>query len=145
MTGAPRAYHAPMRSSLPTVCALAALLTVIPLCGCEGKAPDAATAANAKASGAAVTEVVYEVQGMHCDGCAEAIVAEVSEVPGVASVQCTFESKQARIALRDPAAKAQAEHAITKLGYTIGAPGSAPAATDAPAAPAAPAGQPASK
>lgn len=128
-----------MRSPLPTAFALAALLTMTSLVGCDegaskpGPAATAKAGANGGAAEAGLTEVVYQVQGMHCDGCAEAIVAEVSEVPGVASVQCTFESKQARIALRDPAAKEKAEHAITKLGYTIGAPGSAPA------------GQPASK
>ena len=72
-------------------------------------------------------EVAYAVEGMHCDGCAQAIVAEVSEVKGVRSVKCTFESKQAVIVLDDAASLAEAERAITKLGYTI-----SPAAATAP-------------
>jgi hypothetical protein len=40
-------------------------------------------------------------------------------VKGVKGVQCTFESKCAVIEFTDPAAKADAEHAITKLGYKI--------------------------
>jgi copper chaperone CopZ len=75
-------------------------------------------------------EVAYAVEGMHCDGCAQAIVAEVSEVKGVRSVKCTFESKQAVIVLDDAASLAEAERAITKLGYTI----SPAAAATAPAA-----------
>ena len=77
-------------------------------------------------------EVAYAVEGMHCDGCAQAIVAEVSEVKGVRSVRCTFESKQAVIALEDATALPEAERAITKLGYSITpAPGSQPPAQPA--------------
>ena len=79
-------------------------------------------------------QVAYAVEGMHCDGCAQAIVAEVSEVKGVRSVKCTFESKQAVIVLDDATSLAEAERAITKLGYTI-----SPAAAAASAAPAQPA------
>jgi copper chaperone CopZ len=79
-------------------------------------------------------EVAYAVEGMHCDGCAQAIVAEVSEVKGVRSVKCTFESKQAVIVLDDATSLAEAERAITKLGYTI----SPAAAATAPAASAQP-------
>jgi copper chaperone CopZ len=81
-------------------------------------------------------EVAYAVEGMHCDGCAQAIVAEVSEVKGVRSVKCTFESKQAVIVLDDATSLAEAERAITKLGYTISpaAAAAAPAASDQPPA-----------
>ena len=79
-------------------------------------------------------QVAYAVEGMHCDGCAQAIVAEVSEVKGVRSVKCTFESKQAVIVLDDATSLAEAERAITKLGYAI-----SPAAAAASAAPAQPA------
>lgn len=64
-------------------------------------------------------QVAYAVEGMHCDGCAQAIVAEVSEVKGVRSVRCTFESKQAVIVLDDAASLPEAERAMTKLGYKI--------------------------
>lgn len=81
-------------------------------------------------------EVTYKVSGMHCGGCAEAIVAEVGEVKGVREVRCTYESGQASIVLADPASLAEAERAITKLGYAIEpvAPGAAPPA-GAPAQP----------
>lgn len=81
-------------------------------------------------------QVAYAVEGMHCDGCAQAIVAEVSEVKGVRSVKCTFESKQAVIVLDDATSLEAAERAITKLGYTI-SPADAAAAPAANAQPAA--------
>lgn len=76
-------------------------------------------------------KVTYTVGGMHCDGCAGAIVAEVQEVRGVRSVECTFASGQAAITLDDPSARAEAERAITKLGYSI-APAPAAAGAQAP-------------
>jgi copper chaperone CopZ len=73
---------------------------------------------------------------MHCGGCAEAIVAEVSEVPGVAEVRCTFESGTAEILAADADLRGRIEQAITKLGYRIeplpdGAALPAPGAPDA--------------
>lgn len=81
-------------------------------------------------SGEGALRLRYRVTGMHCDGCAEAICAEVSEVPGVTEVVCTFASGEARIALQDPVRRPEVEQAITKLGYQIewlpeGADGSA--------------------
>ena len=55
-----------------------------------------------------------------------------TEVKGVRSVRCTFESNQAVIALEDATALPEAERAITKLGYSITpAPGSQPPAQPA--------------
>lgn len=75
-----------------------------------------------------VTTVSYEVDGMHCDGCAEAIVAELTETPGVQQAECTFQSKRATVRFAAPATRESVERAVTKLGYKV-----------APAAPAAPA------
>ena len=107
-----RAYDQCMRIEL-----VSALLTVLALTGCSGsdvQKPAAATAATKH-----TTQVAYTVTGMHCNSCAEAITAEVAAVKGVRSVQCTFESKCAVLELNNPSAQADAEHAITKLGYTI--------------------------
>ena len=102
------------------------LLTALLLGGCSGgdSQQSAAPAAAAKQT----TQVAYTVTGMHCNACAEAITAEVAAVKGVRSVQCTFESKCAVLELNNPAAQADAERAITKLGYTI-APCAIPAAS----------------
>ena len=107
-----RAYDHSMR--IPFV---SAVLTVLALTGCSGS--DVQKPATADAAPKQTTQVAYTVTGMHCNSCAEAITAEVAAVKGVRSVQCTFESKCAVLQLNDPAAQADAERAITKLGFTI--------------------------
>lgn len=96
------------------------------------------------ASSTPTTQVAYTVTGMHCSACAQAITAELTAVKGVNSVQCTFESKCAVVELSDPAAQANAEHAITKLGYTI-VPCAVPTAAPIQAAPVQPADPASSK
>ena len=94
--------------------AIVALLVAVPACS-----QSAPTPASARATAPGTVRAAYAITGMHCGGCADAIVAEVGEVKGVKGVQCTFESKCAVIEFTDLAAKADAEHAITKLGYKI--------------------------
>lgn len=121
MKAAVRNYHHAMRHPAPLA---ALLLAVLPAaCGPAADAP---------------LEVTYKVSGMHCGGCAEAIVAEVGEVKGVREVRCTYESGQASVVLADPASRAEAERAITKLGYAIEpvSRGAAPPAATAPQPPA---------
>jgi len=110
--GRGRAYDHFMR--IPFV---SAVLTVLALTGCSGS--DVQKPATADAAPKQTTQVAYNVTGMHCNSCAEAITAEVAVVKGVRSVQCTFESKCAVLQLNDPTAQAEAERAITKLGFTI--------------------------
>jgi copper chaperone CopZ len=140
-----------------TAPALAALAFTLASCG--PGAPEGAPEAGPGGEGgapvrpAAAETVAYAVEGMHCNGCADAIVAEVSEVRGVRSVRCTFESKVAVIEFDAPA-RPEAERAMTKMGYKIrpvplpqgaAAPGPAvaPGPGVAPAPAAGPAGQPA--
>jgi copper chaperone CopZ len=94
--------------------AIVALLAAVPACS-----QSAPTPASTGATAPGTVRAAYAITGMHCGGCADAIVAEVGEVKGVKGVQCTFESKCAVIEFTDPSAKADAEHAITKLGYKI--------------------------
>ena len=91
---------------------LAATLCFPALVACDGRAP-------APAAAAAPVTVAYDVGKMHCGGCAEAITAQVSAVKGVKGVACTIETRRAVIQLADPAAQADAEKAMTGLGYTI--------------------------
>ena len=92
---------------------LAATVSLPALVACDGRAPAPAAAA------AAPVTVAYDVGKMHCGGCAEAITAQVSAVKGVKGVACTIETRRAVIQLADPAAQADAEKAMTGLGYTI--------------------------
>ena len=107
-----RAYSFAMQRSLSC-----ATLVMMLVAGCSGGEPQA-NATKAAASQQTM-QMAYTVTGMHCGGCAEAITAEVAAVKGVNSVHCTFESKCAVVALSNPASQADAERAITKLGYTI--------------------------
>jgi copper chaperone CopZ len=61
----------------------------------------------------------YAIAGMHCDGCAEAIVAEVMEVPGVQAIECSYATQTADVTMSSEAQRADVERAITKLGYKI--------------------------
>ena len=96
-------YHGGMTIRFAPCCVAAVLLAAA---GCGRDAPGP-------------VQVTYRITGMHCGGCAEAIVAEVSEVKGVRGVRCTYESGTATLDLEDQAARAEAERAITKLGYAI--------------------------
>lgn len=111
-------YHPGMTSRLARCFLAAAALAAT---GCGGDAPGP-------------VQVTYRVSGMHCGGCAEAIVAEVSEVKGVRGVRCTYESGTATVDLDDPGARAEAERAITKLGYAIAPEAPGAAATPQPPA-----------
>jgi copper chaperone CopZ len=68
----------------------------------------------------------YSIQGMHCEGCAAAITAEVLEIEGVRSVDCTYEHQTAEIVAQASAPREAIERAITKLGYTLVPMGAAP-------------------
>ncbi len=61
--------------------------------------------------------IAFDVEGMHCNGCVEAIRAEVSEVAGVTAVAVSLDGHRADVTLVTPADAAQVEAAIEKLGY----------------------------
>lgn len=108
-----------MRSTLTNALGVLAA-TLVWGCG-DGRPPEpASTAATAATATTPTTATLrYRVTGMHCDGCAEAIVAEVAEVKGVRSIECAFATKTAVVTLSDDAARPEVERAITKLGYQI--------------------------
>ena len=99
----------------PTLAALA-----LSLAACGPSAPAGRPAA------ARAETVAYAVEGMHCGGCAEAIVAELRETPGVRGAQCSFDTKVAEVELLPTANPDDAAAAIRKLGYNVSpAPASA--------------------
>ncbi len=63
------------------------------------------------------------VQGMHCDGCAQALTNKLIKLPGVIGCEASFEKKQAVVLLEPKAATTRDElvTAIEALGYTVGA------------------------
>jgi copper chaperone CopZ len=72
------------------------------------------------ASASVVSTRVYliGVQGMHCNGCANAIATKASRVDGVASCEVSLDEATATV-VAAPAAIEQVEAAISALGYTI--------------------------
>lgn len=102
--------------------ALASLLLVTTLAACNQQGDGGAAQAVAQAAQAAAaqpTQLCYAVDGMHCEGCAEAITAELKEIKGVDSVECTFDSHRAVVQVASAALAPQVEKAITKLGYKV--------------------------
>jgi copper chaperone CopZ len=111
-----------------------AALAVLGGCDCSscdsGDAPNAAAApalptmdtastAPAAASGVATFPVCFEVKGMHCNGCAEAIAEETRGVAGVTAVTVSFEDSRADVTLAQGSDAGAVEAAIRKLGYTV--------------------------
>lgn len=62
--------------------------------------------------------VVFEIQGMHCDGCANAISTKAGRVEGVVACEASFEDGTAVVEV-DPDAVDDVQAAIASLGYTV--------------------------
>ena len=101
----------PRRSTLPSILVLAA----IGIAGCTETSEPAATApAVARES----ETIVLGVEGMHCDGCVNAVTTKVSKVDGVASCEVSLDDGTATV-VADPASFEAVQAAIAKLGYTV--------------------------
>jgi copper chaperone CopZ len=67
-----------------------------------------------------MNDLILQLEGMHCDGCAETIEAAVGREPGVKAAAVNFRDGEARV-LYDPAATS-AERliaAVGRLGYRV--------------------------
>lgn len=106
------------------------LATSLLLAACDRPAPPAAAKVVDPAS---VVTVTYRVEGMHCDGCANAIRQKVSGLAGVVACEVTYEGGQATISIADASVTPSVEGAITSLGYSIAPADAAPSETPAPA------------
>jgi len=75
---------------------------------------------NRTTKGSNVKTAIFQIDGMHCDGCARTIEALVSTEPGVRKATVSFKSQEARI-LFDPRVRTEAQLAATirKAGYSI--------------------------
>lgn len=61
----------------------------------------------------------YQVDGMHCDGCVQAITDKVKHVDGVVDCRVRLADRQADVVVRDEATAAPVQQAIEKLGYKV--------------------------
>lgn len=80
-------------------------------CGDAGNDP--------RMTAAAPIALRYQVDGMHCDGCVQAITDKVKHVDGVVDCRVSLTDRQADVAVRDDAAAAPVQQAIEKLGYKV--------------------------
>lgn len=89
-------------------------------CGCVDEPVVAAPTGSDTSIATDITPVTltWEVNGMHCGGCAAAIKGKIAALNGVASCDVSFEESKA-VVVADPTKTAAIESAMTGLGYTI--------------------------
>ena len=95
-----------------------AIFSFIACTGCDKMCcQDSAEAVTPSSS--ATTTLYLDVQGMHCDGCVQAIDAEARSIDGVSDAQVSLEKHSAQIKISSPELAAKVESAIRSLGYTV--------------------------
>ena len=61
----------------------------------------------------------YDIGGMTCGGCAEHVRAAIGKVPGVASVDVSYENKIARVEVTEKAQEQAIVAAVQELGFEL--------------------------
>ena len=62
--------------------------------------------------------VVLDIKGMTCNGCSVNVQKALQKVPGVESVEVSYEAGQARLLLAEPVADKELTQAIAAIGYS---------------------------
>lgn len=91
-----------------TATCLLALIAALCGTGCGG----------AKGSGEPTT-LVYQVDGMHCDGCVQAITDKVTHLDGVTTCRVNLQDRRAEVLVRDPSLAPAVQKAMETLGYKV--------------------------
>ena len=73
----------------------------------------------ARITPAAPVVLRLQVDGMHCQGCVDAITDKVKRVDGVVDCRVSLEERQASVALREASHGPEVQKAIEKLGYKV--------------------------
>lgn len=95
----------------PTFATFLAALGVISLTASATAADQPAPAANATH--------YFTISGMHCDGCANGLTAELKETKGVIAAQVTFSNKLAVVAVdTNKISTAKLNKVIKEAGFT---------------------------
>ncbi len=66
--------------------------------------------------------IAYAVEGMHCEGCVNAITDKVKGLKGISDCRVSLEDHRAVVTMADPALSSSVEDAIRRLGYTVSRP-----------------------
>lgn len=72
-------------------------------------------------------EYVFDVSGMHCEGCAALLRNELVKLDGVVNVEVEYASGTARLRAANAGIEARIDEAASRLGYTASPRGSEPA------------------
>jgi copper ion binding protein len=67
---------------------------------------------------AQAVELRFSIEGMHCDGCVQAITTAVGNMDGVQACAVSLDEESATVTADDPALAAQIIEKINALGYT---------------------------
>jgi len=113
-----------MKTFLRTsVCATMGIFIVVAVTGCDKmccqEGPQAGAQAPASSGSATATTMYLDIQGMHCDGCVQAIDAEARAIDGVTDVHVSLEKHSVQLKIATPELAAKVESAIHGLGYTV--------------------------
>jgi copper chaperone CopZ len=74
---------------------------------------------DARVTSAAPVALRFQVDGMHCEGCASAITEKVSRVDGVVDCRVSLENREASVAVRGAETGPAVQAAIERLGYKV--------------------------
>ncbi|PWN01165.1 cation-transporting ATPase [Nocardioides silvaticus] len=61
----------------------------------------------------------YQVSGMTCAHCVASVTEEISEIPGVESVDVTLETGAVVVTSAAPVAREAVADAVSEAGYTL--------------------------
>ena len=100
----------------PTKLLLILTLSTGCIFGCQNATDPAETTQTAAPANA--ESFTYEIRGMHCDGCANAIATKAGRVDGVSGCDVSLENGTATVQV-EPDAVGEVETAIASLGYTV--------------------------
>ena len=95
---------------LPTA---TALLLACLVCACGDGSDDP------RMTAAAPVVLRFQVDGMHCDGCVDAITDKVKRVDGVVDCRVRLQDREADVAVRDANLAAPVRQAIESLHYKV--------------------------
>ena len=91
----------------------------------------------ARITPAAPVVLRLQVDGMHCQGCVDAITDKVKRVDGVVDCRVSLQDRQADVAVRDAALAGPVQQAMETLHYKVKPLPASEAPATAPAPPAA--------
>lgn len=109
-----------LAAACPIAFAAMAVSFAVGAIGCDRASPPSSGPAAVRANNdTAVVTLRYEVGGMHCNGCSDAISAKVQEIAGVRSASVDHAKGHAEFRVDSDALDQQIRAAVERLGYTI--------------------------